>query len=280
MLPIRTIAKWTFFSIKFCYRMLAVSAEVFCRHSFGERYVWNLVAGFCFCGFCSLFIGGASPGRFPLFGLYAFAFLVLVCFHIVSIVRRRDGTIQSDWCGVSHSFWTRLTRSPLLVRAAFEPGVIALAGLIVKSLDTTLSGWLLASAICLCIKATIEAWRLRNQVLGVFDSRIESERMNGILDGDSHSGRRDDGSATTVTQAAGQDGDRPSLGQIFARLDPALRQVLSDPTPPVVTNSPDSRKVPTSECPHHAGPLGHLPRITSKRRAGRISDSTDEPQIL
>lgn len=251
--------------------MLAVSAEVFCRHSFGEQYVWNLLAGFCFCVFCSLCVEGASPGRFPFFGLYVFVFLVLVCFHIVSIVRRRDGTIQSGLCGVSHAFWRHLTRNPILVRVIFEPGVILLAGLIVNRFDAALSEWLLTSAVCLCIKATIEAWKLRNQVLGMFDSRIEGERMNQILRGDSHTDQRDEDPATTVTQAPGQDGNRPSLGQIFNRLDPALRQVLSDPAPPVVANPPDPRQEPTSKYLHHAGPLGHLPRITAKRRAGWVS---------
>lgn len=269
MPPVRTIAKWTFASIKVCHRLLAVSAEVFCRHSFGERYLWELLAGFFFCWACSLCCEAAEPGRFPLFGFFVFCYFVLGCFHLVSIFRRRDGTVQSESCGVPFAFWGRITRSPLIVHIVLEPAMLGLAGFLLKEADAALSAWLRLSALCLFIKEVISAWNRRNHVLDVFDSRIEGERMNETVRGGANPGRGEEVHPTPVTQATAPTEGRPSLGQIFIRLDPALRRVLSEPPRPAPPVSPPHRPPQVIRPNQHGGPPRPTPRITPSPRTGQ-----------
>ena len=49
MKQLKTILKWALPSVKAAYNLMAVSAEVFCRHSFGQRYAPSLLASFFFC---------------------------------------------------------------------------------------------------------------------------------------------------------------------------------------------------------------------------------------
>lgn len=57
----KTISKWALASAKIAYQLLAVSAEVFCRHSFGVRYAGHLVAGLLSCCLYTVLMETGQP---------------------------------------------------------------------------------------------------------------------------------------------------------------------------------------------------------------------------
>lgn len=280
MPPVRTIAKWTFASIKVCHRLFAVSAEVFCRRSFGERYLWTILAGLLFAWAWSLCLAVAEPGRGPYFGCYVFCYFVLVCLHRRDIFRRRDGTVQSESSGVPFAFWGRFTRNPLVVHLVLEPGTLAFAAYLLRGVDLFLAAWLHASALSLFVKEIITAWKRRNNVLAVFDSRIEGERMNEIVRAGANPGRREEGRPSPVTQAAAPTEGRPTLGQIFNRLDPALRQVLSEPPGLAAPVAAPRRPRVVVRPKQPAGPSGQVPRVILSPRAAQTRRPRGNPPKL
>ena len=71
MRQIRTILKWALPSAKAIGKLLATSAEVFCRHSFGQRYAGAMIGSFLLCLLYYVVIESVVPGWAPLLGAYS-----------------------------------------------------------------------------------------------------------------------------------------------------------------------------------------------------------------
>ena len=230
MKHLKIISKWVLPSVKFACKMLAVSAEVFCRHTFGPRYAPSLLAGFLFCFVSMACLLAVFPSESSHFiDVYLLSYFILVLWHIFRMWFPRTPT-QSYSNGYSWELWERLNIPPAVVKIIVEPAIIEIAGLVIHPVNVLLSDWLAVGGLCLCVKEFLFFWRLRNRVLDAVDARLEGER---ISTGVRH---------RTSPQAGGEQRARPavsveqpqqpngSIEQIYSRLDPALQQLIARPT--------------------------------------------------
>ena len=98
-------------SAKIAYRLLAISAEVFCRHSFGVRYIGHLVAGLLSCCLYTMVMDiCASVKGSPLLPFYLSVYFCLVLYHLVSMARRGHAGVHSQSNGVPWIFSLRYER--------------------------------------------------------------------------------------------------------------------------------------------------------------------------
>ena len=267
----KIISKLALASAKIFYRYLAVSAEVFCRHSFGVRYVNDLLIGLGIFYLYAATIGRVVPRTFPFLEIYLDSYFVLVCYHIISMFRRRNQAVHSHSSGQPWPFWRHLNVKPLVLDLLLEPGSLLLAGFLIFRWDGALAVWLQLSAICLFVKRTISEWFRWHHLMDVLDTRIEGEMLNETVRARTAPRSRTAASgATAVT--AGQITEPPrsqnprSLEQIFSSIDPALRRLLTNANGHRPNASP--RTAPERPQPRSGtgGPLDHLPRIKSARR--------------
>ena len=267
MEQLKTILKFHFRSAKIGFKMLAVSAEVFCRHSFGRRYAPTLLASFlcCYVVLCLLLPPMMRHQYSTLINVYIYIYLFLVLYHIGSMWRRRANT-QSYSNGQSWEFWQRLNVNPILVKILLEPLMVVLIGLLLFPANNLLSIWLQLGGVCLFIKEFLAYLEFGNRVLDSVDARLEGERIG--------TGVRQH----TTPQAAGGQQINPvlpvepdpapvsSIEQIYARLEPALQRLMGSPSQDSPNTSAANHRVePQNSRRHHAGPLGTLPRMTYKR---------------
>jgi len=229
MKHLKTILKWALPSVKIACKMLAVSAEVFCRHSFGRRYAPTLLAGF-FCCFVALSLfRSVVPQVIPgLIDIYLLIFFVLVLYHIARMWRQQP-TIHSYSSGQSWEFWSRHNFNSNLVSILMEPLIFVLVGLLLFPANSLLSLWLMLGGVCLFIKELLSYWQFRNRVLDSRDARLEGERIGtGVRQQTAPQGNREQRVAPVV---AAQPALPPanSMQQIYSRLDPALQQLVATP---------------------------------------------------
>jgi hypothetical protein len=269
MKHLKIILKWALPSIKAGYNLLAVSAEVFCRHSFGPRYAQSLLASFFFCFVSMACLRAVFPDESsPIIDIYLLSYFILVLYHL-GRMWRPPTTTHSYSNGQSWGFWERLNVIPAFVKIVFEPAVHVLVGMAIHSVNVLLSDWLLSAGLCLCIKEFLSFWRHWNRVLDSADARIEGERISSGVR--RYTSPQSGGEQRVSPAVAVEQPQQPtsSIGQIFSRLDPALQQLMSSPN----QNHPDSinARAADQQVPrrYHAGPLGTLPRITTSRRKNR-----------
>ena len=266
MLHLQTILKWLLPSVKFTCKMLAVSGEVFCRHSFGQRYAATLLASFFFSLAILMLQRVTALDNNPTpVDAYLLTFFVLVLCHIGRMWRPRTA-IHSYSNGQSWSFWERLRIKPILVRMFAEPIALIYIGMLFRSYNDFLSAWIQAAGLCLSGKEIIDYWHHGNRVLDSVDARLEGERLGS--DVRQHSTPQASGGQRNrpmVTVEPGQPLDT-SVQQSYSRLDPALQQLLAANQQPRPNVSPANRPANRQNARrHHAGPLGTSPRLTYKR---------------
>lgn len=246
--------------------MMAINAEVFCRHSFGRRYAPSLMASLLFCVASFGLFHLANPnGASTLLDTYLLIFFILVLFHIASMWRRR-AILHSYFNGLSWPIWERSGIHSGIVQLLCEPSLHVLAALLIGRECALLSGWLLVAGICLFVKEAITRWKHRNRVIDSIDARLEGERISGEVRRQTapHSGAEQPGSPVVPVEQAQL--PPSTVGQIYSRLDPALQRLLSP-------RDQNSQRASAATRPasrqgarrYHAGPLGTLPRITSRR---------------
>ena len=264
----KIISKWVLASVKIFYRFLAVSAEVFCRHTFGVRYVNDLLISF---GIFLLFVftvGSLSGNKSPFLKIYLALYSVLICYHIVSMFRRQNQAVHSHSIGSPWPFWRHLNLKPMLLNLLVEPGCVWLIGYSLFSRDEVLSLWIQLSALSLLAKRAISEWNKWHHLMDVLDTRIEGERLNEAVRERSAPRARTTSGTTPVSAGQAPEQPRPpgehSLDSIFGNLDPALRRIFTPSSAEPVSNP--SRPVGGNQSqPGSGGPLAHLPRIKSPR---------------
>jgi hypothetical protein len=226
---LKIISKWVLPSVKIAFKMLAVSAEVFCRHSFGRRYLPTMLGGF-FCCFAALnLFRMAVPQVFPaLIDIYLLIFFVLVLYHLTQMWCQRP-TIHSYSTGQSWEFWSRHNFNSNLVSTLVEPLLNVLVGLLLMPANVLLSVWLQLAGGCLFIKELLAYWQFRNRVLDSMDARLEGERIGtGVRQQTAPQRGREPRVAPVVT-AGPTLPSANSIQQIYSRLDPALQQLVATP---------------------------------------------------
>jgi len=251
-------------SVKIAYKMLAVSAEVFCRHSFGPRYTPSLVAGFLFCFLTMTLVSAFDPLKSsPVISLYLFIYFVLAVYHIFKMWRPRAAA-HSYSSGLSWGFWERLNVSPTFIKILFEPAIQVLVGVVMLPVSRLLSNWLIFAGICLATKEFLTFWRQWNRVLDSSDARIEGERITtGVRRYTTPQTGREQraGQVTAVEQAQPP---ANSIQQIYSRLDPALQQLVATPN----QNNPPAQNRPVvrpAVVRNQDRPVVIHPRITPNR---------------
>ena len=266
MKHLKTILKWALPSVKIAFKILAVSAEVFCRHSFGRRSAPTLLASF-FCCFLALNLFRMTvPQVFPaLIDIYLLIFFVLVLFHIARMWRQRP-TTHSYSSGQSWEFWSRHNFNSNTVTIMVEPLINVLVGLLLMPANGVLSLWFLLGGVCLFIKELLSYWRLRNRVLDSMDARLEGERIGtGVRQQTTPQGNREQRVAPVVVAQPAMP-QANSIQQIYSRLDPALQQLIAPPNQnrpnPPIPNRPAN---PLVVIRNQAKPVGTRPRITPNR---------------
>jgi len=272
MRQIKTISKWALASAKIAYQLLAVSAEVFCRHSFGVRYIGHLVAGLLSCCLYTILVeeGPLEKGS-PLLPFYLIAYSGLVSYHVLSMVCRGNAGVHSQSNGVPWILGNidaaQISAGQFFKSSILESGLLFVLGLIISPFDVPLSAWLTGAGISHFVKSAIASWKFRNRVLDAIDARIEGGRISeAVRDNSSPNSTHTQATAATVTGQP-QHQQNSTLREIISNLDPALRRIISG----LDSNSPQTERQANPQTPrrYHAGPLGTLPRITSNRPRNR-----------
>lgn len=218
-------------------RLFSMTAEVFLRHSFGERY-FNL---FSMCGSCVL-LGVASqfPGQ-QLMPFFFVAFLVMCVVHRIAIFKRgRQGVRwHSRYAGTSYGFWQALPFRQHTIQLYFEPALILGVGFLVFNISArgdALGLWLMFSGICLAASGQMDAFRVRSQILDVIDNQIESEHLNASVV-EMKDPSRTEGFSVPVSLNQYTPAQRVSFADAMRRIDPTLRNIMSDTAPETKTPS-------------------------------------------
>ena len=263
---LKIISKWVLPSVKIAYNLLAVSAEVFCRHSFGQRYAPQLLASFFFCFVTMECLRALAQQAQSLFvDVYLLTFFILILYHLGKMWRPARN-IHSHGNGLSWRFTEGLGIKPTVMRILIEPAIHVFVGFLILQVSALLGSWLMAAGLCLFVKEFMIYWKHRNRILDSVDARIEGERIGtGVRQFTSpQSGSEQGVSPVVAVEQAPQPAS--SISQIFSRLDPALQQLVTTPgrnhpgTPAINRSAPQS-----NPRRYHGGPLGTYPRISSKR---------------
>jgi hypothetical protein len=226
---LKTTLKWVLPSIKAVYNLLAVNAEVFCRHSFGRRYAPTLLASFFFCFVIMAVLQAARrKGSSTVIHFYLFTYFVLVLYHLVRMWHPRRN-VHSRSSGQSWEFWRRFNAPPTVIKSLFEPAALVVTGVLIYPVNVLLAGWIQAAGVCLFAKELLDNWKHRNRVLDASDARLEGDRIStGIRQ---YSTTQSGGEQGVSPVAAVQQPQLPanSIQQIYSRLDPALQQLVAAP---------------------------------------------------
>ena len=272
MPQIKTISRWALASAKIAYQLLAISAEVFCRHSFGVRYIGHLVAGLLSCCLYTMVMeSGAYEKGSPLLPFYLSVYFGLVFYHLFSMARRGYAGVHSQSNGVPWILGNidaaQISAGQFFKSCILESGLLFILGLIISPFDRPLSAWLTGSGISHFVKGAIAAWKFRSRVLDALDARIEGGRISGaVRDNSSPNSTHTQATAAPVTGQPQHQQNR-TMREIINNLDPALRRIISGQN----LNPPQNERQanPQTARRYHAGPLGTLPRITSNRPRNR-----------
>ena len=266
MKHLKTILKWALPSIKAAYNLLATNAEVFCRHSFGQRYAASLLGSFFFCFVTMALLRAVEPeNSSSVIDVYLLIYFILVLYHLGCMWRPR-ATIHSYSGGQSYEFWNGLGVNPVLIKTFFEPLIFALAGVLIYPANRLLSAWLQVAGFCMCVKEVISYWKYSNRVRDAVDARLEGERISGGVRQRTNPQSGGEPRVSPVVPVEQGQAPTSSIEQIYSRLDPALLQLMFSPNPNRTNTPPIARNVnrPNPQR-YHAGPLGTLPRISSRR---------------
>jgi hypothetical protein len=269
MPQIKTISKWALASAKVFYRYLAVSAEVFCRHTFGIRYMNDIVVSFLIFFIYATVVGCFGQIKSPFLNFYLGCYFALVCFHIVSMLRRQNSSVHSYSSGAPWPFWHRFCAKPMVVDLILEPGFLLVVGLLLVSHDDALAIWFQLSALSLFFKRAVSSWKKWHHLMDVLDTRVEGEQLNEAVR--QRTVPRARAATGAIPVSMGQASEPPqsqlpqSHEQIFGNLDPALRQIIT-PANSTAPNSNSRASQSNSGSHEYGGPLAHLPRIKSPRR--------------
>jgi hypothetical protein len=229
MKHLKTTLKWVLPSVKIAYKMLAITGEVFCRHSFGRRYAPILLASFFSSWMALSLFRHVVPQPFPaLIDIYLLCFFVLIVYHIARMWRPRP-TIHSYSSGQSWALWSRHNINSNIVRLLIEPLIMVLVGLLLVPANGLLSLWLQLGGVCLFIKELLSYWQFRNRVFDSIDARLEGERIGtGVRQQTAPRGAREQRINPVVAAEPAQP-PANSIQQIYSRLDPALQQLVATP---------------------------------------------------
>jgi hypothetical protein len=259
---IETTLKLALPSAKLAYRMMAVSAEVLCRHSFGQRYAPQLIGSFLLALLYAGLQGVAYPGQpARLIGVYVWIHFALVCYHLARNFRPRNLPLHSYSSGQSWSLWQRHGVRPGVVQLLIEPGLVVGLGAILYPVDIALSFWLQIAGLCLFVKEMIAQWQQRNRMFDALDARAEGERMNTGIRQAPNPEPNGEQATTPVTAAMPV---RPAVNQdqqITRNLDPALQRLMATGNPPAAVAPPNAHRPRRQQ----AGPIRTPPRIIVRR---------------
>ena len=260
----KTISKFALANAKVIFNLLAVSAEIAVRSNFGVRYFGKLLAGYFLFAFYMLAAHCVGQNNPTCLDLYFVFLTIRLVVHLIKMCQSQSRVVHSHSSGTSWVFWQSLTVKLWLVQLVFEPGLLFLTGWLIQPRDQALAFWLVASGGCLFVKNSISQWKQYFHLLDVVDSRIEGEQMSDAVRRHTAPASRAAGGSNPVMAAEQPPQPAQPLERIFNNLDAALKNLF--PTgaqiPPVL---PPNQRVQSAQPRHDDGPLGHLPRITSRR---------------
>jgi hypothetical protein len=226
---LKTALKWALPSAKFAYKMLAISAEVICRHSFGRRYAINLLASYVFClAVTGLMRFGAMELRPDLLKSYLLIYAILMIYHLACMWRHQPN-LHSHSSGQSWGIWEQLHFNSTAVKILVEPLLFVLTGAALLEANIILSLWLQFGGLCLFYKGLSAHWNFRNRVMDSMDARLEGERIGGGVRQQTapRGGRTQGANPVTMAEPAQQPADAGP--QMYNNLDPALRRLIGAP---------------------------------------------------
>lgn len=228
MRHLKTILKWALPSAKFTYKMLAVSAEVFCRHCFGRRYAPTLLLSLCFSFLGLNLIRITEPQAHPgLIDDYLLIYLILVIYHVARMWWHQT-PVHSYSNGLSWEIWSRFNFSPNLVKTWIEPLMLAMAGILLLWANQHLAFWLIFGAGCLFAKESLSRRRFNNRVMDALDARLEGERIATATrqQSEPQRGRGQDANSVVMAEPVQPPVNFNTVPQMYSELDPELQRLV------------------------------------------------------
>lgn len=239
------------------FQTQSLTAEVFVRHRFGERYLDPMAVafGYFLLVFAGVFLAGASgmAGE-TSWGLllYAHAYLIAVIIHKVAIFHRNmKGERWHSQCeGISYrlltipAYWiagliARLVPTRLLgdgyrqrmhgwalelAHLKLEPVFVFVVGLLISPLDGGLGLYLAWAGMAMALKGELKRMDDRRNILDLIDQSIEAEHQKDVAQGLKEP-EQAEGFHVYGTSPFG--GEHQTIASAFARLDPALRDLTA-----------------------------------------------------
>jgi len=221
------------------FSVFSITAEVFLRRKFGERYFSGLLFSFstlmiyiyATTSSFVLFIKPSSPKmqNTQIMVIAAFAYLGFSAWHQFSTYRRnKRGEIWHSRCsGISWGIWKKIFRcSDDTVQMYIEPIFCGLLCVPALTYSPALHLWLFVAAVGMFVKGRLQYIQSRKRFLDALDSQIESECINAALVEKKSASEL---SGLTVVGVGSQPLKlRKKIADHFQGLDEGLKNIMGD----------------------------------------------------
>lgn len=222
-----------------------ISVEVFLRRDFGERYlgIFNLQAGylvvFIFAGINPLLVPYGNGSA--LIGILSPAFIGMAIYHRYVIWRRlKKGEIwHSYYRGTPLGYWSLLpiSASYETIEKWLEPALLGIITVLLSKVDMLASIWLGFSTFSLFVHTHVDYYNLRQSILDMQDSQIQSAYMDQALQGKSPHDTKGfvipESGATLIRNVARAAPkafaeSQPNVASALSNIDPEFKDLLDD----------------------------------------------------
>ena len=240
-------------------QIFALTVEVFLRRKFGERYLdmTMVMLGYAALTLTALFFGetsdftGEGPNALPML-VFAQVFLVIALAHKAETFHRnmKGERWHSQGEGLSH----KVLQAPARLAAGmismivpvsllghdyrerlrhfvheqthlkFEPVLVLMLGSLLHPHNGPLGLYLIWAGFAMLIKGELKRLDDRRNVLDLVDQSIEAEHQKDVMTGLK---QPEEAEGFHVYGAAMSKVERRSVEQAFARLNPALKKLIS-----------------------------------------------------
>ena len=167
--------------------VLSIPAEVLLHHSFGVRYlsVVTLVTSLVVYAAGGFVLGGFKDAGVAIYACVCVCGLVGAYRVWRAMADERAGVVRhSRSAGLPYRVWARVPKggNAAFVMRCYEPLLVVAVGALVALLSLWPGMFIAACGVSVFTKHTLDAWKLRAEVLDQVDRQIESEVIAELVE--------------------------------------------------------------------------------------------------
>ena len=161
----------------FFFQVYSTAIEVFIHHSIGHRYLgFQALAVLMVVPLHTLFFRTNDPSMTAVFLIFYLGACILQ--RCGQLSRRLKGVVvHSQYNGYPWLMTERAKVSETTVKTWYEPGLIALLGLMLRQSDHANGSFLMYCAFAMCVKNLVGQHLVHEELADMNDSLIEQQHM-------------------------------------------------------------------------------------------------------